>query len=186
MQGHISGSFASSQKAAPPPMQHPEAKAILQSAKDILNKTPTGKHLVEVLEEYSVPAFVMPGREITYTCPDESSIYLMVTPSYKKSAEIVAMTLAVAIRDVEHFIAGYKRPNQETDPADYAEHVFTKSLDIIRYMCIIADELKENLGYTKALDFIFDLGHRDLYEAYKANASFEEFAQVFSKEPDEK
>ncbi|MGE4314405.1 MAG: hypothetical protein AB7E85_09080 [Pseudobdellovibrionaceae bacterium] len=182
MQGHISGSFSSSQKPPPglsPALQHPKSAEILREARDILSQIPTGRILLQVWDHYKIPVYVMSGREITFTNPDEYSVYLMVTPSYAKTPDLVALALACGIRDVEHAYVGFKRPDKDLDPIDYAAAIFSKELDITCKMCIIADELKENLGYTKALDLVFELGHDDVYKAQKANADFQTIANLW-------
>lgn len=74
---------------------------------------------------------------------------------------------------------GYRRPSQDSDPVEYASMTFSKTLDIITNMCIIADELKEELGYSKPLDIVHELGHGDIYKAYKDKLPHEELVNVF-------
>ncbi len=134
---------------------------------------------MEIKERYTIPITVIPGREINYSTPDDISLILMVSPDYKSDPELVTLILGVALRDMEHAVMGYRRPSQEEDPVEYASMTFSKTLDIIMNMCIIADELKQELGYSKPLDIVHELGHGDIYKAYKDKLSHVELVNVF-------
>ncbi len=158
---------------------HPKEKAVLENAKEILGKTETGARLLDVMNHYKIPIRVMSGREITYTTPDDSTVYLMAPPAVTKSYDVVALTLGCGIRDVEQGMVGFKRPDKDLDPVEYAAMTFSKSLDIIVNMCKIADELKEKLGFQKPLDIVYELGHGNIYKAQKANADYNEIVDLF-------
>ncbi len=157
---------------------HEEADPILNSAKEILEKIPAGQRLLEVMKQYSIPVKTIKGKELTYSSPDEQSIFIVLPPHSEKSIDLVALTLACGIRDVEQSIKGFTKPNQELDPIEYASITFSRTLDVLVNMCQIADELKENLGFTKPLDIIDELGHSNLYKAYKDNASHDQMIEV--------
>ena len=144
-----------------------EADPILNAAKDILKQIPVGVKLLEILQKFNIPVKTIKGRELTYTTPDEQSIYMVLPPKAGESPELVALTLGCAIRDVEQSVRGFTKPDPELDPIEFASITFSRTLDIIVNMCQIADELKLNLGYTKPLDIVDELGHSGIYKAYK-------------------
>ena len=162
-----------------PGFAHPDSEYILKETVEILNKIPAGKRLVAAQSEHAIPVTVIMGRETTYSTQDEAHITLMVAPDYKKNLDLVALTLACALRDIEQVMIGFRRPDRDLDPVEYASMTFSKSLDIIMNMCIIADELKEKLGYSKPLDLVHELGHDDLYKAYKNDLNYDELVEVF-------
>ena len=179
--GQLSGSFGAG-SAAPSSFAefaHPEQDKIIERCEEILNQIPKGKELVEARKRYEIPVTVITGQICNYTTPDDQSIVLMVFPDYDKDFEYVVITYATALRDAEQSFTGFKRPSANSDPAEYASMTFSKSLDIIMNMCIIADELKEKLGFTKPLDLIVHLGHGNLYKAYKADADYDELVNTF-------
>jgi len=151
---------------------------ILSEAKEILAKIPSGTRLLDVLSNNSVPVKTMAGKELTYTTPDEQSIFIVLPPHSEKNPELVAMTLGCAIRDIEQSIKGFTKPDPQLDPVEFASITFSRTLDILVSMCQIADDLKEELGFTKPLDIIDDLGHNDLYKAYKDNADHDQMIEV--------
>ncbi len=163
----------------PDPYKHDQDEQILGEAKDMLREITEGKRLVGVMERYNIPAHVIKGKEITYNNPDEKTIYLIAPPKYQKAIAILAMALACAIRDVEQYIVGFRRPSPDDDPADFAQMTLSKSLDIITTMCKIADELHEKFGVTNVLDTIAELGHGDIYRAYKSEAGYEQLSDLF-------
>ena len=155
-----------------------ESDPILKGAKDILQKIPSGIRLLEIMTQYNIPIKTIRGKELTYTNPDEQSIFLVLPPHAEKSLELVALTLGCAIRDVEQSIKGFTKPDPQIDPIEFASITFSRTLDILVSMCQIADDLKEKLGFTKPLDIIDDLGHIELYKAYKDNASHDQMIEV--------
>lgn len=167
--------------APPDPYKHKEEEKILDEAKDMLREITEGKRLVELMAQYNIPAHVIKGKEITYNCPDEKTIYLIAPPAWKKDIAVCAMALACGIRDVEQYIVGFRRPDPDADPADFAQMTFTKSVDIIATMCKIGDELHKKFGVTNVLDTIAELGHSEVYMAYKDNVSYNEFSDLFVK-----
>ena len=179
LKGSFGGLSGVQEPASVPGFAHPESDAILEEAMAILAQIPAGKRLLDVKVEYNMPVTVIMGREFNYNTPDETSLYVMVPPDYKKKPELTATALANGIRDLEQSVIGFTRPAKEIDPVEYASMTFSKSLDIIMNMCIIADELKEKLGYSKPLDFLFDLGQYNVYKAYKADADYNEIVDIF-------
>jgi hypothetical protein len=159
--------------------EHEDSAPIIKKATDILNKIPAGTRLIEVMNKYNIPVKVLKGKELTYNTPDEQSIFMFLPPKAEKNPELVALVLGCAIRDVEQGIVGFTRPDKELDPVEFASMTFTKSLDIVVSMCQIADEMEEKLGYEKPLDIIEELGHIELYRAYKAKADHNTLVDIF-------
>ncbi len=179
--GHLSGSFDVSGAGALSfgELAHPDEKAVLEKSEEILKKIPKGQALLKAKKRYGIPVTVVSGKETTYTTPEDSAVLLMLSPFYEKEFELVVLAYGVALRDAEQSFAGFKRPPVDSDPAEYASMTFSKSLDIIMHLCIIADELKEELGFTKPLDLVHELGHGYIYKAYKENTDENELIDLF-------
>ena len=158
---------------------HTDADPILKAAKEILAQIPSGARLLSILNEYNYPIKTIKGREITYNNPDDKSLFLVLPPHVEGAPELVALTLACGLRDLEQGLVGFTRPDKDLDPVEFASVTFSKSLDIIVNMCQIGDELKENLGFDKPLDIVDDLGHSELYKAYKAEADHDTLVDIF-------
>ncbi len=147
---------------------HDESDKILVSLREILSQIPAGQRLLEILDQFKIPVKIIKSRDIQYTTPDEQSIYLFTAPHYKKDIDVLAVTLACGIRDIEQSIKGFTKPDPQLDPVEFASITFSRSLDIIVTMCEISDQLKEKFGYEKPLDIIEEIGHGDIYRAYKS------------------
>jgi hypothetical protein len=158
---------------------HEESDPIIRAGKEILQQIPSGERLLEVMHKFNIPINTVKGRELTYNNPDDKSIFLVLPPHVKNVPELVALTIGCAIRDVEQGIVGFTRPDKDMDPVEFASVTFSKSLDVIVNMCQIADELKTNLGFNKPLDIIDELGHSNLYKAYKAEADHDTLVDIF-------
>ena len=147
---------------------HPQNDAILTTAMDLLGQTDSGHYMLQVMRHYKIPARVIKGREITYQNPDEQSIVLVVPDKYQSQMDIIAMYLYCAIRDVEQTYCGFRRPDAATmNAVEFSNLIFSKGFDIVIHSFRIADELFAQFGHQNVLDKLIELGHNDLYKAYK-------------------
>ncbi|MAH04930.1 MAG: hypothetical protein CL561_05195 [Alphaproteobacteria bacterium] len=160
-------------------LRHEHHDVIVQKARESLNKVPTGQALLKLLERYKFPINVLKGKEITYISPDEKSLTIFAPPEYKNLESILAMALGLGLRELEQALMGITRPSEEMDDITYCQRVLTKSVDITKYMCIIANEFHEKLNDKKPLDKVIELGHGDVYTAYVNKVSYEEFVDIF-------
>ena len=153
--------------------KHPLNDEILHEAFALLEQTDLGSYMLQVMRAYNIPVRVIKAKEVTYTSPDELSVVLMAPVNYKADLPIIAMSLYCGIRDVEQALCGFRRPDAKTmDAVTYSNALFSKSFDIVIHMFRIADELNQKFGLKKVIDKIVELGHSDLYEAYKAGSDF--------------
>lgn len=160
--------------------RHPNNDDILRDAMALLEQTEAGQYMLQVMSAYKIPVHVIKAKEVTYNCPDEFSVTLMAPAKYQDDISLIAMAMYCGIRDAEQALCGFRRPNAETmDSVEYSNLIFSKSFDIIMHMFKIADELNQKLGLKKVIDKIVDLGHSDLYEAYKAGSDFYSLQNLF-------
>lgn len=160
-------------------LRHEHNEVVLQKARETLGKVPTGQTLLKLLERYKFPINVLRGKEITYLSPDEKSITLFAPPEYNGLESIIAMALGLGIRELEQALMGATRPTEDMDDITYCQRVLTKSVDITKYMCILANEFHELKDDKKPLDKVIELGHGDVYTAYVNKVSYEEFVDIF-------
>ncbi len=160
-------------------LRHEHHEVVLQKARETLGKVPTGQTLLKLLERYKFPINVLRGKEITYLSPDEKSITLFAPPEYNGLESIIAMALGLGIRELEQALMGATRPTEDMDDITYCQRVLTKSVDITKYMCILANEFHELKDDKKPLDKVIELGHGDVYTAYVNKVSYEEFVDIF-------
>lgn len=160
-------------------LRHEHHEVVLQKARETLGKVPTGQTLLKLLERYKFPINVLRGKEITYLSPDEKSITLFAPPEYNGLESIIAMALGLGIRELEQALMGATQPTEDMDDITYCQRVLTKSVDITKYMCILANEFHELKDDKKPLDKVIELGHGDVYTAYVNKVSYEEFVDIF-------
>ena len=89
------------------------------------------------------------------------------------------MALGLGLRELEQGLMGITRPTQDMDDITYCQRILTKSVDITKYMCIIASEFHDTHDDKKPLDKVIELGHGDVYKAYINKVSYEEFVDLF-------
>tara|TARA_R110002124_G_scaffold64985_2_gene177360 strand:- start:166388 stop:167005 length:618 start_codon:yes stop_codon:yes gene_type:complete len=160
-------------------LRHDHHDVVLKKARTALSKIETGKALLAVLDKYKYPVHILKGKEITYIAPDEKSITLFIPPQYEGLDSIMAMALGLGIRELEQVLMGYPRADSSMDDIAFCQRTLTKSVDITTYMCRIADEYHSNYDNHKPLDKVIELGHGEVYQAYKNKVSYDEFVDIF-------
>ena len=160
-------------------LRHDHHDVVLKKARQSLEKIPTGRTLLTILDKYKFPINILKGKEITYLSPDEKSLTLFAPPEYNGLESILAMALGLGIRELEQGLMGITRPSQDMDDITYCQRILTKSVDITKYMCIIASEFHDTHDDKKPLDKVIELGHGDVYKAYINKVSYEEFVDIF-------
>ncbi|MBI1327195.1 MAG: hypothetical protein GC136_06090 [Alphaproteobacteria bacterium] len=163
-------------------MTHPDGDSILNEAIEILEKIPEGLRLLEVKNTYNIPIKVIKGKEITFNLPDEDTVYIFAPSGKKNPAEILALAVACGLREAEHKIVGFTRPSKHLPMEEQAQIIYSKSLDIILCMCRIADEIHEKFKLRTVLDIIDELGHGEVYKAFKENKDLTGVGSVFLKD----
>lgn len=163
---------------------HPQNDTILSECKKILWRVPTGQRLLNVMSQNNIPAMVVSNREINYNVPDLKTVHIFCPKPAPKDLTIVALALALGIRDVEHGMLGYrlkaKNLNEIISQED-SDILLSKTLDIIVTMCKIAEEFHDETGDTKLIDYVQNLGHRELYKAFKDRKNLQELEEIFKR-----
>ncbi|MES2729463.1 MAG: hypothetical protein V4621_05095 [Pseudomonadota bacterium] len=159
---------------------HPHSDTILTAVTDILQQTESGRYMLQVMHHYKISARVIKGRDVTYQNPDEFSVVLVAPEKFQAQIELLAMYLYCGIRDVEQSYCGFRRPDAATmNAVEFSNLIFSKGFDIVIHSFRIADELYARYGHQKVLDKINELGHNDLYKAYKSGADLSSLQNLY-------
>ncbi len=175
---------ASMEKGTGPQYTHPQSAMILDECKKLLWLIPTGQKLIQVMNQYNIPVQMIISREITFNVPDNKTVHIFCPNPPPKDLLPVALNLALGIRDVEQGILGYKLSGGNAyniqSQADM-DILFTKILDIITNMCKMAEEYEEEVGTTKLIDYVKQLGHAEFYKAYKDRKDPRELEDILKR-----
>lgn len=186
MSEHLHETFdASKEKGVGPAYQHPQGDEILEASKAVLRQIPTGVKLLAVLGHYNIPVQVVSNREITFNVPDNKTVHVFCPNPAPKDLLPVAMSLALGIREVEHFILGYRlsSPNvYQIQSQEDMDIMFTKLLDITIIMCRIAEEYFDEVGDSKLIDYVNKLGHAEFYKAYSSRKNPKELEEILKRQ----
>ncbi len=178
--GMLTGIFGGKPVAPSEMFTHPHEIPLLTKIIEVLRKSETGTHLIDVLDAKKIRVRVIKHRNAHGYTPDNKMIYLGAPADMEEPDEQVVLEFGAAIREIEQEMVGFTMPDEKSDPLMAASVKHSKILDIIAFMCKIAIELEaeiepasyvetiENLGYGEALQmYVSMVDDPKIIEAYK-------------------
>jgi hypothetical protein len=160
---------------------HPHAEVIIESAKEVLRESETGKLLIKVHNVHNVPIQVIKGMGASGYNSDARIVYLQAPKSAKKADPRMILQLVRGLREADQDIMGYTAPDPNEDLMAYATVMHGKSLDAIIYICKVVKELTNSSSFPVLIDAITDLGYSNFYKAYLNDASKEELFDIYAE-----
>lgn len=159
---------------------HPHAEAIIESAKEVLAKSETGRLLIKVHNVHKIPIHVVKGLGQSGFNPQGRVIYLQASGKTEKADANIIISLIKALREADQELIGFTAPDPTKDLMEYATVMHAKNLDSIVYVCKVVKELSNSSHFAVLLDTLAEIGFNGVYRAYEGNASNEELAKAYA------
>lgn len=160
---HLHSSFGKSTETGE--NSHPFGSKILEQSRNLLKKSRTGTHLVNISDSYGFKPDVTPSPEQNGFLYLDGSMNIPVPVAQNTSDPRQALELAARLRDAEQGILGYKRDRDDLPPEELEAQNHAKNLDIIVDLCRISVELENEAPEVK--NELFKMGYRHIFEAFK-------------------
>lgn len=159
---------------------HPYGEQIVESAKDILRESETGRLLIKVHNVHNIPIHVIKGTGESGFNPQSRVVYLQVPGKVEKPDSKIIISLIKALREADQELIGFTAPDPTKDLMEYAAVMHAKNLDSIVYVCKVVKELSHSSHFPVLLDALAEIGFNNVYKAYEVNASKEELFDAYA------
>jgi len=157
---------------------HPKEDAILEQAYGLIEKTKTGKRLLDLMREKEIPVRVLGSCNYQAVATNLPMIYLFM-PSAQYTADYhQALQLVGAMRDVEQILNAYPRPSHEEPEEVFYAVSHDKNLNLLLEICKMVEELDEQ-GIEDGVSAMRRIGIEDVYTGFKNNLSPEALLRVY-------
>lgn len=176
----LGGAFGAKTKGSQINYGHPHGEEILESAKDIIKLSETGRLLLKVSTVHKIPIDVIKGLGESGFSTQARIVYLQAPGKTEKADAVLTLKLIKALRDADQELIGFTAPDPTKDLMEYAAVMHAKTLDSVLYMCKVIKELTNSSHYQELLDGMTILGHDAVYKAYVKDASKEELFDVYA------
>lgn len=170
----LGGAFSSKTKGSQISYGHPAGKDIVDTAREIMKESETGRIALRVLDHHKIPVHVIKGTGESGFSPDLNTIYLQVAGNVEKAKPALILYLVKALREADQEYSGHKAPDPMKDIMAYAAFMHARNLDSITHICKFIKELTNTSFYTDFLDILPQLGLNGVYKAYIDGGTREE------------
>lgn len=158
---------------------HPHEKKILKEICAILERSPTGNHLIQLSGAYNIRLRISPGAKESQYFPEKRTIVLTVSKNQNKATARQVLELAGCLRDAEQGILGYDKEEKTMDSQEVSALNHARNLDIIADLCRISEELKSEAPELK--NELFAMGYEEIFEAFHNKADQNQLAEIYIK-----
>lgn len=162
----LGSAFGAKTRGAQVSYGHPYAREILDSAKETILSTETGRTLTKSCDLGRVPINVIKGLGAPGFSAESRIIYLQVPGKSTMATPKMILQLVKAMREADQDLLGMKTPDPSKDIMHYATVMHAKNMDSIVHVCKFAKELTNSSGFTDFLDALDELGYKKVYQAY--------------------
>jgi hypothetical protein len=158
---------------------HPHAKALMESAYEVLQQSESARLFLRVVDTGLVPVHIIKGTGESGYSPDLNTIYMQAPAKMEKASGTFILQLAKAVHEATQEHAGFKTPDPTKDIMAYASFIHGRNLDSITETCQIVKELTNSSEYPELLDSLAELGLNGVYKAYIAGKSRDELYEEY-------
>ncbi len=176
----LGGVFGGKNKGSQIAYGHPNGQEILESAKEVIRTTETGRLLLKSCEMGRIPINVIKGLGEPGFSPDARIIYIQATGKTSKADSKLILQLIKALREADQDLLGLKAPDPSKDIMHYATVMHGKNMDAILYVCRFVKDLVNTSLFTDFLDAMDELGYKKVYKVYAENGSKEEVFKAYA------
>jgi hypothetical protein len=176
----LGGAFGSKTRGAQISYGHPYGKEILDSAKEAIIASETGRMLMKSCDMGRIPVNVIKGLGEPGFSPEARIIYIQASGKTNKADPRLILQLIKAMREADQDLLGLKAPDPSKDIMHYATVMHGKNMDAIIHVCKFVKDLINTSGFTDFLDAIDDLGYKKVYQVYEADGSKEEMFRAYA------
>ncbi len=164
--------------SSPATLIHDNETAILAAATQVLNKSETGRALLEFASETGIRLHVLKNKKDFGFLPGKSEVYISCPAGQNMPTPRAVIFLAGALRQAQQEMTDVlKRPNAVTLPEDaYVRSMVAKDKDTLFTQTSVVYELSMVNGLLEIVDEFHRMGYRSLYEAYKEDVKSQERA----------
>ena len=165
---------------------HPYAENIIDSAREVLNQSETGKTLLKVRDTFKIPVHIIKGNGESGYSPEMNTIFIQTSGNTQKATGEIILNFIKALREADQEYAGHKAPDPLKDVIAYAGFMHARNLDAITHICKVVKELTNSSYFSDLLDTLPKLGLNRVYKAYIDGASKEqlymEYAEAYNEQ----
>lgn len=176
----LGGSFGAKTKGAQIAYGHPFAREILESAKESIKSTETGRMLMKSCEMGRIPVNVIKGLGEPGFSPEARIIYVQAAGKTAKADCKLILQVVKAMREADQDLLGLKAPDPTKDIMHYATVMHGKNMDSIIHVCKFVKELTNSSLFNDFLDALDDLGYKKVYQVYAKDGSKEEMFKAYA------
>ena len=149
-----------------------------QLLEQALAESPTGSRLLRVASQQRIGIHVIPGKDSSGYIPETRSVFISLPPHLSTISAEKVLELGAYLRQAELQLLGHKNPEESMNSHDYTVAYDAKMIDSLAIMCKIASELNDK-GDSKFVDALIQMGHGELYKAYKKHGQGAELTDVY-------
>lgn len=176
----LGGAFSGKTTGSQVSYGHPYAQEILDTAKQIIGDSETGKMLLKSCEMGRIPINVIKGIGHPGFSPESRIIYLQVAGKISKADPKLILQLVKALREADQDLLGLKTPDPRKDVMEYATVMHAKNMDSIVHVCKFVKELIKTSLFPDFLDAMDELGYKKVYQVYAENGSKEDIFKAYA------
>lgn len=155
----------------PAKMTHENETAILDAATHLLERSETGKELLDFAKTHRISIHVLKNKSDFGVLPGESTVYISCPAGQRMPSSRAAIHLAGALREAMQNagVDGLAKPNLRTEPKRYGHTYGERKVDQLFWQTAVVYELAEVNGLSEIIDEFGGMGYLNVYEAYKAD-----------------
>ncbi len=176
----LGGAFGSKTKGAQISYGHPFAREILESAKETILSTETGRSLAKSCDLGRIPINVIKGLGEPGFSPEARIIYIQASGKTNKADPKLVLQVIKAMREADQDLLGLKAPSPAKDIMEYATVMHAKNMDSIVHVCKFVKDLINTSGFKDFLDAMDELGYKKVYKVYAENGSKEDIFKAYA------
>jgi hypothetical protein len=149
---------------------HENEVAILDAAKQLLNKSEAGRELLLFARDKNIQLHVLKNKSDFGVLPKDNTVYISCPAGQELPTVRAVIHLAGALREaMQEHTADLKRPNISIEPRVYAHLSGERRVDQLYWMTAVVYEIYEATGLLEIVDEFVSMGYLNLYEAYKTD-----------------
>ena len=176
----LGGAFGAKTKGSQIAYGHPYSREILDSAKEIILSTETGRSLTKSCDLGRIPINVIKGLGEPGFSPESRIIYIQASGKTNKADPKLILQIIKAMREADQDLLGLKVPDPTKDIMEYASVIHAKNMDSIVHVCKFVKDLINTSGFTDFLDALDDLCYKKVYKVFAENGSREDIFKAYA------
>jgi hypothetical protein len=176
----LGGTFGAKTKGSQINYGHPFSNEILESARETIRSTETGRSLLKSCEMGRIPINVIKGLGEPGFSPESRIIYVQAAGKTTKADTKLVLHLVKALREADQDLLGMKAPDPLKDIMEYATVMHGKNMDSIVHVCKFVKDLVNTSLFPDFLDGLDDLGYKKVYQVYADGGSKEELFKAYA------